>query len=271
MSNGKTIDPNQPTYRTADGKGTITSNATPSLAGLSKRMDIDVLDHLAKQRESGAITAAEASQIYDQYKLGTSPLAQQPQMAMQRMAANGDIEAYKQLGMQQYQQGLLNERINADDKTNQQAADNLGFERDKFAKTNELERQSQEANQRYKQGLLDNQNRQTALQESSAQWEREKPSQKLDDIKNNLHSALIDAAKSGDNDKFEQVANTFKKYHAITNESKKEKLKTSYKDMAGNEIESERLADANTTTSPEETRKIIERMAKQFTPKDDKK
>ncbi len=159
-------------------------------------------------------------------------------------------------------------KINAGNQTRQQAADNLGFERDKFAKTNDLARQTQDANQRYNQGLIDNQNRQTALQESSAQWEREKPSQKLDDIQKNLHSALIDAAKSGDNDKFEQVANVFKKYHAITGESKKEKLKTSYEDAMGNKVENERLADSDKETSPEETRKIVEGIAQSITARD---
>lgn len=160
-------------------------------------------------------------------------------------------------------------KVNAGNQTHQQVAENLGFERDKFDKTNELARQTQDANQRYNQGVLDNQNRQTALQESSAQWERAKPSQKLDDIKNNLHIALIDAAKSGDTDRFEQVANAFKKYHVTTVDSKKEKLKTSYKDAMGNEVENEHLVDGDKVSTPEETRAWVDQMAQSMQPKDD--
>ena len=39
-------------------------------------------------------------------------------------------------------------KINAGNQTHKQASDNLGFERDKFGKTNELARQTQDANQR---------------------------------------------------------------------------------------------------------------------------
>ncbi len=116
--------------------------------------------------------------------------------------------------------------------------------------------------------MLDNQSHQTALQESNAQWEREKPSQKLDDVKNNLHLALIDAAKSGDSDRFEQVANAFKKYHATTDDSKKEKLKTSYKDAMGNEVENERLVDGDKVSTPEETRAWVDQIAQSMQPKD---
>ena len=105
FKNGMGFVQNENGMMGSDGKQRKPSDA-PSMDKLGKQLDVNALNRLSAQRESGAITAAQASQIYDQYKQDTAPLAQQPQMAMQRMAANGNIDAAKQLTGEAEQQSL---------------------------------------------------------------------------------------------------------------------------------------------------------------------
>jgi hypothetical protein len=125
------IDANKTYFHGANG-GTMSISGAPSMKSLSSKQDLQALDRIAEARKSGAITAEQGSEIYAQYKQDTSPLAQQPQIAMQRMAAKGNIPAAQQLTQEaqqqalgQYQQGTL---------ANQKATQDAANEKEQYAR-----------------------------------------------------------------------------------------------------------------------------------------
>lgn len=121
-------------------------------------------------------------------------------------------------------------QLNSGNQSSQQFTENLGFEKDKFGKTNELARQSQEATQ----GI---QNRQVGLQESNAQWEREKPTQQFENEQANLkRQALVGSEEA------RQKLTAF-------DPAKLEKISTSTTDAAGNKYATERLVNPNRETT----------------------
>lgn len=106
----------------------------------------------------------------------------------------------------------------------------LGFEQDKFGKTSQLAQQEQE----FTQGI---QNRQVGLQESNAQWEREKPTQQFENERANLQrQALVGSEEA-------------RQKLAAFDPAKLEKISTSTTDAAGNKYATERLVNPNHETT----------------------
>jgi hypothetical protein len=160
----------------SDGKQRMPQRGLSMPTISDNRMDNMVLDHLSAQRESGAITAQQAVQIYAQHQAQTQvdaiqkmPLDQRAKAAMQFLGGQGNIQAAQQLGTEQYQQGTL-----ANQKATQEA------------------------------------------ENEKTQYARNTPAKKAEDAKENLHLELIDAAKNGDADRFAKAASAFKQYHSAT-------------------------------------------------------
>lgn len=105
----------------------------------------------------------------------------------------------------------------------------LGFEQDKFGKTNQLAQRDQE----FTQGI---QNRQVGLQETNAQFEREKPTQQFENERANLQrQALVGSEEA-------------RQKLAAFDPAKLEKISTSTTDAAGNKYATERLVNPNHET-----------------------
>jgi hypothetical protein len=180
LSNGKQIDPDMPTYHTADGRGTITSNARPSMDGLSRKLDTDVAARLQQQTANGAITAGRANQIQDQYTQDIAPIAQQPQMAMQRMAANGNIDAAKQLTGDAEQQSLGQYR--KDTSANQKATQDAANEKEQYARNSPTQKLAEGTAQNSLDILSDDPNKSS---EAYRKWKLTNPT-KMEKVKNKV-------------------------------------------------------------------------------------
>ena len=171
------------------------------------------------RNENGSVTLANGKTLNNPQPDANQIIPSRLINSLQIQASRGDKDAMS---------ALL--QLNSGNQANQQFTDNLGFEKDKFGKTNELARQSQEATQ-------DIQNRQVGLQESSAQWEREKPAQQFENEKSNLQrQALVDSEEA------RQKLTAFEP-------EKLEKISTSTTDAAGNKYATERLVNPNHETS----------------------